>query len=258
MLFRIILLLLLGFIAVDAAETEVVTGSESRARPDELETIIRNSRTALVSELNAAKLSPEERAIRIERWQRDHAPLFNQARAACAALVAQGTATVTPNTGAPVSASGDTPDDPIRADIHAIETGFRNFRKSLEAGKPSPERRAIQVEQFLQVNRESLTELMNLKRQAMILDQPSASYQEAAAPSTRAPVPERIKSLRVEMDRITRDLAATDPETRAEYLETHASTLKSLGNQMLHATEVQANIEAEITEQQKSEHSNEP
>ncbi len=258
MLFRILLFFLIGFIAVEAAETEVVTGSEPGARPDEFETIIRNSLATLATELKTAKLSPEERAIRIERWQRDQAPLLNRAKAARAATVEQEPATVTLNSGSVSSAIGDTPDDSIRADIHAIETGFRDFRKSLETGQPSPERRAIQVEQFLQVNRESLTELMKLKRRAMNMDQPSASFQETAAPSAGTPVPEQIKSLKVEIDRISRDLAESDSEIRADYLESHASTLKALGNQMLHATKVQADIQAETTDQQKSEHSNEP
>lgn len=226
MLKAVSLVFLLGGIATAlAGEQDVPPDQASTAPALDFENKIENSRRTFAAELNAAALSPEERAIRVERWQQDQASLLQQARAVRTAPIRTAADVSSPDTVPAALASLETPNDPIFGDILEIEAGIRDFQNSLAIRKLTPEQRAIQVEQFHQINRHALVELANLKRQVAVQ---SRAEEIPATPASAAPMPEETARLKAEIDRVMRDLSQVDPETRAQYFETHAATLKAM------------------------------
>ncbi len=216
------LAILISGTAAGAGGQNIPPSPESTPHASELETRIENSRRTLAAELKAADFNPEERAIRIEQWQKEQAPLLKQAQEAHSTPLRSGNVAPTPT--APVApVTLEIPDDPLLADIQEIEVEIRDFRKSLDTAKLTPEQRAIQVEQFHQINRPVLAELESLKQQAARQDfSVAGAYGEGARAQPTTP--------QSELRRIMRDLAETDPETRAKYIEAHAATLVLMTN----------------------------
>lgn len=234
MLARNLMFYLFCFISAKAEEMSVPTAAEARADTDRLESIIQTSRKTFIVDLNAAKLSPEERAIRIEQWQKEQAPMLKQAHEARTALLQAGKVTPTPaNSITPTTL--EIQSDPVLKDIQEIEAEIGDFRRSLGTAKLTPEQRAIQVEQFHQINRPALEQLDLMKLQAARQANPSQgkpgdtageSTNESTNPSGRAGY------LNTELKRVAAQLSKIAPEDRANYLETHSATLSAMGKEL--------------------------
>jgi hypothetical protein len=132
------------------------------------------------------------------------------------------------------SVPDDKLNDPVFVEIHEIETEIHAFMASLVRSGLTPEQRAIQVERFQEINREALTQLGRLKRQAASHEFKKNPENEAAAgsPPLQQPASERDPAPETEIQRVMRDLSKVDPETRSQYLETHLPTLNAMAKEL--------------------------
>lgn len=216
--------------------------SEETASQDEIESTSGIARMVFqqekdnkefAAELESATLSPEERAKRIEQWQIEQDALQKEIKKARRQQVRQQSPDPEP---APEEAAlQEAPSDPVLANIYEIEKDIRSFQKSLGSGKLAAEQRAIQVERFHQINRDTLAELEVLKRNAATQAAHSAAADSPAAPAVPDPsdaLPPRAKHLKDELDRVRNALSGVDPETRSQYLETHAAALDGMSKEL--------------------------
>jgi hypothetical protein len=240
----ILWLLITGIIHAEATEAESSTGNQNASQSIATDKTIHAAERKFSAELQAADLSPEARAIRVDQWRQDQAPLLKQAREARAVQNRLSDPISTQSQNTPELNDKEIPKDPILGEIHEIEKGIRVFQKSLRTQNLTPEQRALQVEQFHQINREALEYLATVKRQAAAMPQAEGESAVTLAKDAKdaTPIPSEMAPLRAEIDRIMHDLLQVDPETRAKYIETHAPTLKAMGKELLRSATSSTNF----------------
>lgn len=185
-----------------------------------------------IERLADEKLTAEQRSMRIEKWREsvDSARLNHSTQsklespsAASTHVAAQISPLVVPKVAIPK--------DPLLADIHVTEGEISSILRSIQSKHFNPEQRAIQIDQFLEMNRDAFAQLQQLKQQAGA----HAKTENRSSPaSTTVPVPMSVDAshLKAEIDRVMHDLSLISPEARAQYLETHASALRAMSEQL--------------------------
>jgi hypothetical protein len=231
------MLLLTGLIVSPAADdtgTSHVGLSEKLSHSESLDAHIQQSAKDFAARIKAYTITPEDRAILFEIWQKEEEPLQQQAKAARAELAGYDdddtrAHSPEPPSPAPATITGD----PIHADFREIESSIQAFRKSLEARKLTPEQRAVEIEQFQELNGEVLAEMAKLRRQVTFsgafatstVDSGTADPDRETIPFIPPSTPES------DISRVIRDLSKVDPETRSQYVETHAATLEAMSRE---------------------------
>ena len=240
------LLLTLSLLLPDssfAQETVHSSNDQTIARLVRLEEAITSASSEFARQLKLAQLSPEERAIRIERWQRDQGPMIEEART-LRAKASQHLAATTFNSTVPPVTNAPSPEtgDPLLSEIREIEGEVGVVMRSLEGKNVTAEQRAIQIEQFHQLNRETMHHLESLKRQVALRNaQESAGI--AGTANRDSDVSDDFALQRAQLWRIMQDLAKIDPESRAKYLEAHGAALESISEEQARSAHMQSKID---------------
>ena len=175
--------------------------------------------------LDTGEASPEQRAILTEAWLSEIAHLQKSS-----AQKRQRHASGKPETAvqAAIPHSPIPPEaTPLQHDIIGMENEILDFQNSLVDSRLTPELRAIQVEAFLAINKESLRELAVMKRRhSTEFHGLPPENQAPSAPST-ADTPTRVLPTSVssaKLRRIQTEASKLNPEARAVYLESKLDT----------------------------------
>lgn len=226
--------------AVTQAEEESPTRGISLSTAEDrsllLNSEIERAQKDLAARLNTTRPTAEQRAIQIDQWQEENRTLADQAKEAQVALAAlKVTPTPAVESETDDNVSRGITGDPLLDDIHDIEADIAAFQKSLETSKLTAEQRAIQVEQFHQLNRVTLEEL-ELMKSNVIQQENSGSANRGTLPletvAESSPPSGRVGYLKTELDRIAVQISKLNPEDRANYFETHAETLSAMGKEL--------------------------
>jgi hypothetical protein len=186
---------------------------------------LEQSRARLAGKLDDAKVTPEQRAILIEGWLTEKAALEAQAAKQGRGNNESGNHSATfietaiPHAPIPHDAT------PLQRDIVEMENEILDFRNSLSSIRLNPEQRAIQIEAFLNINREALKQLEEMKWESQRITHPqkqitSKAHQHDANSYKPAEVRE-LESFLTQADTLS-------PEARAAFLEIHSDRIDNL------------------------------
>jgi hypothetical protein len=178
-------------------------------------------------------ITPEQRAILIEQWRFSQDASGSPARAVrlTSPVSAKGTAA---QLDTPAALKVPTPDDPLLADIQVTEAEIRDMHRDIETARTTPEQRAIQIEQFTQLNREAFSQLTQLKRQAARNHLDKEALSGPAAVGVSSP---ELSQRQEELRFLYSSLDGLDPEARAIFIETQINP--SAGKSLAPANNIQ-------------------
>lgn len=184
--------------------------------------------------LATESLSAEQRSIRIEKW-RESIDSIVLSRSMLSGYPLAASKQVAAEAASSVNSKVAPPEDPLLADIQETEAEIHSIHRAILTTRSTPEQRATQIEQFLELNRETFAQLQQMKRRAGARSSPedrSSPGSSTMIIPMSVPMSEEASHLKAEIDRVMHDLSLVSPEARVQYLETHAATLRAMGEKI--------------------------